>query len=117
MWEKQTHQRCRLLKGTVPVTYMAKSLSEKVMNSWSTTESQSLFQVPLWQGSLKIPLKELLPVEGAVHPATVPKETCPCSEGTTRGQRRWLGKWSAGQASSTWERRAPGLSMLICIYI
>lgn len=54
-------------------------------------------------------------MEGAVHPATVPKETCPCSEGTTRGQRRWLGKRSAGQASSrlpTWERRAPGLSML-----
>ena len=96
--KNKLHQRCRLLKGPVLATYMPKSLSQKVINSWSITESQSYFQAPLWQGSLKIPLKELLPAEGASwHPATVPKERCPPSEGTARGQIRWLGKRSAGQ--------------------
>lgn len=54
--------------------YMAKSLSEKVINC-SITESQSLFQVPFWQISLQT--EKLLPVEGAAHPATVLKETPP----------------------------------------
>lgn len=91
--KNKPHQRRRLLKGLVPATYMAKSLNEKVMNSWSITESQSLLQVPLWQGSLKIPLKELLPAEGAAHPAMVPKETCPPNERTTRKRE---GGWGSG---------------------
>lgn len=91
--KNKPHQRCRPLKGLVPRTYVAKSLSEKVINSWSITESQSLFQVPLWQVSWKIPLKELPPAEGAAHPATVPKETCAPREGTTRGRE---GGWGRG---------------------
>lgn len=92
-WKNKPYQRCRPLKGLVPATYSAKSLSEKVVKSWSITESQSLFQVPLWQGSLKIPLKDLLPVEGAAHPATVPKETHPPSEGT-KGEEK--SGWGSG---------------------
>lgn len=110
--KNKPHQRCTLLKGLVPVTYMAKSLSEKDMNSWSITESQSLFQVPLWQGSLTGVSKELPPAEGAAHPAMVPKETS-----SQRGDRGGWGSGVPGRLHLGFPPGKEGFLACPCLYV